>query len=325
MMQISKLKSILSHYYPIEVMEITPLEPGWAALAYKVHAEDGKMFFLKIYDKGRHSIAYILDAVPTYLFFIDWLNSNTPLKGKISRLFNTKDGSVEVEDEGHIYIMMEYIAGDTLGEKELTQVQVEELADIVAKLHAVVPPMSIHTESITERFKLSWLNGLREWLTTQLGTLKPEIQDVLAPYLDSLIRQVDELEVQGELLPSQDFSFALCHTDIHNWNIIANEDQKIHLIDWEGIRYAPVEADIFGIYQEPYFPEFLKYYQKSYPSYEINKGLLRYYTISRNMTDLWEGIEQLQFEELASEEYQGQLNGLKGVCEENAVFIKAFQ
>lgn len=42
------------------------------------------------------------------------------------------------------------------------------------------------------------------------------------------------------------------------------------------------------------------------------------------MTDLWEGIEQLQFDELTFEEYIGQLEALKAVCEENEAFIKLF-
>lgn len=46
--------------------------------------------------------------------------------------------------------------------------------------------------------------------------------------------------------------------------------------------------------------------------------------ISRHMTDLWEGIEQLQFDDLAPEEYRRQLKTLKEVCEENAAFIESF-
>ncbi|MBO9692845.1 phosphotransferase [Chryseobacterium sp.] len=129
------------------------------------------------------------------------------------------------------------------------------------------------------------------------------------------------MEIRKTELSGGDFSFVLCHTDIHNWNIIADES-NIHLIDWEGIKYAPAEADIFGIYQEVYFPEFMKYYQDLRPSYKINMELLRYYMISRHMTDLWEGIEQLQFDELSAEEYISQLKALKAVCEENEAFVK---
>ena len=323
MTEIHKLKNILNHFYPIVVRNITIMEPGWAALAYKVYTDDGNLFFLKVYDKNRRSIAYILDSVPTYLFFIDWLNSDALLKGKISKLTNTHDGDIKIEDENYIYILMEYIEGHTVGERQLTGKQIKELADIVARLHTTPPPVSIHTESITEKFQLLFLNTLREWLTSELGTLKPGIQDVLMPFRISLIRQIDELEARKTELSEGNFSFVLCHTDIHNWNIIADEN-NIHLIDWEGIKYAPAEADIFGFYQEAYFLEFMKCYQDLRPSYEINMELLSYYMMSRHMTDLWEGIEQLQFDQLCSEEYISQLKGLKVVCEENEAFVKLF-
>lgn len=323
MIEIQKLQNILNHFYPIVVRNITVMEPGWAALAYRVYTEDGKIFFLKVYDKNRSSIAYILDTIPTYLFFINWLNSDSLLKGKISSLIHTNHGDIRIEDESSIYILMNYIEGDTVGERPLTGKQVRELADIVAQLHAVAPPVSIHTEFITEKFQLSFLNKLREWLNSGLITLKPDIQNVLMPYLASLILQTDELDNKSEQFSQRNFPYVLCHTDIHNWNIIADEN-NIHLIDWEGIKYAPAEADIFGLYQEPYFPEFMKCYQDLHPSYEINMELLRYYMISRHMTDLWEGIEQLQFDELSSDAYAEQLKALRAVCEENAAFIESF-
>ncbi|MDN3695273.1 hypothetical protein QWZ06_25070 [Chryseobacterium tructae] len=140
MIQIEKLKEVINHYYPIVVTDITSMEPGWAALAYKVYADDGKMFFLKVYDKNRSSIASILDRVPVYLFFIGWLNSDAFLEGKISKLVNTKDDHIKVEDENYLYIIMEYIEGYTVGERNLTQEQIKELAEIIGRLHTIVPP-----------------------------------------------------------------------------------------------------------------------------------------------------------------------------------------
>ncbi|WP_160137104.1 phosphotransferase enzyme family protein [Chryseobacterium sp. c4a] len=322
MIQIEKLKEIINHYYPMVVTDITPIEPGWAALAYKVYADDGKMFFLKVYDKKRSSIASILDRVPVYLFFIGWLNSDAFLEGKISKLVNTKDDQIKVEDENYLYIIMDYIEGYTVGERNLTQEQIRELAEIIARLHAIVPPKSPYMEPITEKFEHSWLNTFRISLTSQFRLLNQDIQNIVEPYLVSLVDQIDELKHQGEQLSKSEFSFVFCHTDIHNWNMIANEDD-IYLIDWEGIKYAPAEADLFGLYNESYFSEFLKYYQKIHPSYQMNMELLRYYMISRHITDLWEGIEQLQFDTLSSDEYNQQLAALKDVCEENAAFINS--
>lgn len=34
----------------------------------------------------------------------------------------------------------------------------------------------------------------------------------------------------------------LCHTDAHGWNLI--QSNKLVLVDWEGLRLAPPEADL---------------------------------------------------------------------------------
>ncbi|ROI02238.1 aminoglycoside phosphotransferase family protein [Chryseobacterium sp. G0240] len=313
---VSLFKSKIAEHYHIIAYDIIPVEPGWAALAYKLYADGGKVYFLKVYDKKRNSIAYILKTVPVYLFFIDWLNMHTALKGSISEVVKTKRGEMLAEEEDYIYIIMEYIKGDTVGEKSLSDSQVRELADIVSQLHGITAPVCPNTDYITEKFSLPWLEQLKIWLSRDFKTLKPEIRDLIKPYLVSLCNQANALEIQSKQLSEQKLPLALCHTDIHNWNIIADEN-KIHLIDWEGIKYAPLEADIFGLYNEPYFHEFMKQYKKHHPSYEINRELLKYYMISRNLTDIWEGIEQLQFDELSSREFQKQLEALAAVCEEN--------
>lgn len=82
-------------------------------------------------------------------------------------------------------------------------------------------------------------------------------------------------------------------------------------MDWEGIKFAPPEADIFSIYQQPYFDLFIKRYYELNPDYQINETVLQYYLTSRKLQDIFEFIEQLQFDELNSEEYKINLNYLK--------------
>ncbi|WP_139185035.1 hypothetical protein [Aneurinibacillus thermoaerophilus] len=54
---------------------------------------------------------------------------------------------------------------------------------------------------------------------------------------------------------------ALCHTDIHNWNLM--------LVDWEGLKLAPVEADLMFLVDNPHFNTFLSIYRKLHKNYAI--------------------------------------------------------
>jgi hypothetical protein len=85
----------------------------------------------------------------------------------------------------------------------------------------------------------------------------------------------------------------------------------LYLLDWEGIKFAPREADIFSIYQQPYFDSFIRRYYELNPDYQINYDVLQFYLLSRKLQDIFEFIEQLQFDELNQEEYKMNLNYLR--------------
>jgi len=140
--------------------------------------------------------------------------------------------------------------------------------------------------------------------------LEFDLQKILKPKRSYVVDQINKWNSLSQELKGQDLIFGLCHTDIHHWNIIVNEN-KLYLLDWEGIKFAPPEADIFSIYQQPYFDLFIKRYCEHNPNYKINQTALQYYLTGRKLQDIFEFIEQLQFDNLNQADYQTNLNYLK--------------
>ena len=58
-----------------------------------------------------------------------------------------------------------------------------------------------------------------------------------------LEQSIDRVEGLSEILRRSNPKMALCHTDIHNWNLMQRDEQLV-LIDWEGLKLAPVKADL---------------------------------------------------------------------------------
>src|SRR5690606_22126761 len=126
---------------------------------------------------------------------------------------------------------------------------------------------------------------------------------VLKPNILTIKNQVNEWNNLSEFLKGQSLNNCLCHTDIHHWNIITDK-QQLYLLDWEGIKFAPPEADIFSIYEQPYFNSFMKKYYKLNPNYQVIVSTLRYDQMIIVVEDVFEIIEQFEFDNLNIEHYE---------------------
>ena len=106
----------------------------------------------------------------------------------------------------------------------------------------------------------------------------------------------------------------LCHTDIHEGNILVNNKGLI-LIDWEGLKLAPPEADFFDIVQREWSERFFNEYERKHPNFKIDLETLKFYQLRRTLVDIWEFIEQIQYDEQSEEGLQLSLSYLEKECQ----------
>src|SRR5699024_4803514 len=136
------------------------------------------------------------------------------------------------------YLLYKYIDGKTIGEKELNKEQVKQLSEIIATLHLYGEEIPVETDAIKEDFYVPFLEQLRNTLDKKDTNLQNDIKKLIYPYIEqinSLIGIVDHLSTE---LKNSHLRMVLCHTDLHNWNLMQS-DQQLILIDWEGLKLAP--------------------------------------------------------------------------------------
>jgi thiamine kinase-like enzyme len=83
----------------------------------------------------------------------------------------------------------------------------------------------------------------------------------------------------------------LCHGDAHGNNVIQGE--QLVLADWEDLRWAPAEADLFICCMHRYGDTLLQEYTAARRGYAIDKEMLYFYTLRRRIEDVWVDIERL--------------------------------
>lgn len=311
------ISKLLNEHYNKSLIHFSEQEGGWSAKAYKVEANDG-VFFLKVYDKEKASTKIWTAAIDTYIPIVVWLNNNTELRDRIICPILTNSGEYKYEDDKFIYLLFPYIEGYTLGKKPMSSQQIKEIAEILAELHKYSAEIPIATSSITEDFAVPFCRELKEILTSMGQTPTNEAETILKQFTDILLKNIDKVEKLSDKLSKETSPFVLCHTDVHGWNLMQSD--KLILIDWEGMKLAPPEADLFAFIGDLFWhncsDEFMKTYQTIHTDYEINLEVLEFYQTRRRIEDICAFAQGLLYDKNINEtERKESLYHLQRECE----------
>jgi len=312
----NKIAEMIYEHYGLNVSHLAPQQGGWSSLAYKMIAGN-RSYFLKMYEKNRASTPKWTALINEYVPVLIWLHHHSILKGKIPVPLTTKDGHYQCDNEDGIFLLYEYIDGDTIGARDLTDNQAAQLSEIIAELHSYDEQLPIHAERLKEDFSLPFVRQLKQLLIGRLSTVPSDLSEVISPYLEKMNELIDEIEKLSRELPQRPLRNVWCHTDLHNWNLMQAKEQLI-LIDWEGLRLAPVEADFMFLVDQPYYDTFLSVYKKRHPHFVLNLDILRFYKGRRRLEDIWEWIEQLLFDQQKANERTRTLDSLTKELQEMA-------
>lgn len=307
-----KMNSLLKENYNLDITTIEQIQGGWSALAYVITSTDGHKYLLKVYEKSRASTSALTTNVEKYMPIVEWLNNNTSLAGKIIKPLKTLQNSFKCEEDENIYLLSTYIEGENLIGKELSNNQVKDLAKIVAELHSHGEDIPLDLSSLKEDFSIVFTNQIREHLESAIK-LKPALQYLLELYKKDIYTSIQAIEELSIKLSYANIDICLCHTDIHEGNMLLNYKELV-LIDWEGLKLAPPEADFFDIVKREWSEVFFDEYKNKHPNFKIDLETLKFYQLRRVLVDIWEFIEQIQYDEQSEEDLQLSLSYLEKEC-----------
>ncbi|GIO66433.1 aminoglycoside phosphotransferase family protein [Paenibacillus sp. JTLBN-2024] len=305
---------MLKNHYSIEANDIVPQQGGWAALAYKIRA-GSRRYFLKMYEKRRASTPKWTALIDDYAPILGWLSQNSNLKGKVPVPLLTNRGNYKCEDGEGIYMLYDFIDGETVGEKKMTAAQVAQLSEIIAELHSYGEEIPVNTDRVKEDFDVPFLRQLKIALDQDCKRLPGDVEAVVQPHLEQIRNWINRVEELSKSLKKEHVRLALCHTDLHPWNLM-QAGRQLMLIDWEGLKLAPVESDLMFLIDEPYYPDFLKVYRNQHENFELHPGALRFYQGRRKLEDVWEFMEQLLFDRQTDAERANTMASLAKELEE---------
>jgi spectinomycin phosphotransferase len=306
------LFSVLIMQYALEPKRISPIKGGWSALAYKVECGE-QCYFLKAYEKKNAATAYWTALLDDYMPILVWLSSESLLCGRVPNPVLTRNGGFKCQDDSHIFVLYDFIEGETVGERLLTHQRVLELAQIMADLHASGAAMPFHTKALEEDYLVPFLIKLEAFLDRDLVNSPSDLRDIALPYQAQLKDKAVELSGLADILKQSGPPKTLCHTDAHGWNLM--QGSRLILIDWEGMRLAPVEADLFMFAGKTYWDIFFERYSNLRQGYMPDPLAMRFYTLRRKLEDIWAFMERILYDDMPGEQRMKALKNLRAGCE----------
>lgn len=287
------LTNLLAKDYALSASAVREQKGGWSARAYRADAAEGS-FFVKIYDKEEKSSAQWTRHLDFSLRFVRQMEEG-PLPGQVPSLVPAVNGGLWREDERYLCLLYRYIEGETLGERPLTREQSAGLGAIIGRLHRFVPamPRPARPSPLRENFQLPFAGQLISLLEQPHG-LPPDLAAILNGCRGRLLALCDHLSRLARKLRHAPCLMVPCHTDIHGWNLI--QGGQLVLLDWEGLRYAPPEADFFALTALPHFDALWAAYREERPEAALNRERLEFYSVRRKCEDIWEFIARILYD-----------------------------
>ncbi len=313
-----KMMRILKAQYGIDGAAIEAIHGGLSAMNYKVTTE-GRPLFLKVYDKQKAQTHQWTENIERYMPILIWLNENTELLGRIVRPIKTVAGDFCFDDAENVVLLFDFIEGEPVGEA-LTHLQLSEAAEILACLHGSTSAIPFIGEEMREGFSVPFCGAMEAFIARDFAASPEDVKAILQPCLPRLLAMSGEVKALAEQAKRKNVQMVLCHTDAHGYNLM--QGQRLMLVDWEGIKLAPAEADLLMFTKPEYWDVFMAKYRKLRPDFCLDQDILSFYVLRRKIEDIWEFVEGIVQNNLSAEERARDLGHLSRCCEtlENGCF-----
>ncbi|HXF62609.1 MAG TPA: aminoglycoside phosphotransferase family protein [Caldilineaceae bacterium] len=238
--------ALFAHYaISADALTFLPLGNDSATAVYRVRASGGTEYFLKLRAGASFSAPSLL--IPRYLQDQGLPHILAPLPTVAQALW------VVVDD--FALTLYPYIDGRIGAEVGLTEQQWRAFGALMRQVHAVRLPPALAQIVPRERFIPSRRNVIDELeaaIARQAfaNAAERELAAFWQARRDVIRQVVDRADRLGERLRQAAAPLALCHADMHPWNVLLEADptgEQWWLVDWDETILALKERDLMFV------------------------------------------------------------------------------
>lgn len=220
-------------------LQFLPLGADFAAWVYRVEADDGATYFLKL-RKG--TVNDVSLEVPRYLKTASFI----PVVAPLSPVRGEQPWAIVAD---YAVLLYPFIHGANAMDLGLTDPQWVEYGAILKQIHSVRLSRDLQRRVPHEAFVPTWSRNVRRLQATiehldQRDRYVRELAAIWREKHNQITEIVARAEELGRRLQTRHSEFVLCHTDIHLANVLVDPVGHLHVVDWDAPLQAPKERDL---------------------------------------------------------------------------------
>ncbi|MBZ0285668.1 MAG: aminoglycoside phosphotransferase family protein [Anaerolineae bacterium] len=223
----------------INALEFLPIGNDTNAWVYRVEASE--TYFLKVKRGTLHTPSVI---VPRYLkdSGIDPIVPPLP----------TQSGQLWHPIENFTLILYPFMEGETGFKAGMSDAHWIELGTALRRIHALPLTPILEQTMRMETFSPRWIATIHK-MDKLVETEKydnPLREDLAAFWKtkrDPIRQIIQRTETIAQHLKASPPPFALCHADIHVFNVLITPQKQLFIVDWDETIYAPKERDLMFV------------------------------------------------------------------------------
>lgn len=300
---LERISAAVQQQYGLGIATLSRLTLGldFAALTYRATTETGAAYFLKLRRGGVIATAL---SVPRALADQGATQVVAPLPTRTGRLW--------AEMDPFTITVYPFIDGTTGMAHGMQQRHWLAFGAALRQVHDAQLPPALAQTVPREAFTLAFLfRRLRQtpWpdviaaleaLLAAPADESPTLRELAAWWQTEralVLTLAERFTALGEQLRRTAPPLALCHADIHPNNLLIDRDDRLWLVDWDEVLYAPNECDLMmgigGLGNYPAGPRESGWFVEGYGSTDVDPAALAFYRHARALGDIGYDIEQI--------------------------------
>ena len=240
-------KSELLHHlktaYALPLCAITFLPEGEDSYGYIAMSETGKKYFAK----ASTSVPDICLQVASLL------RHRGNISGVVAPL-ETRDGTLSIPWQDFRVSLFPFIEGKSRWDlwkvgKDFTDTELSQTGALLATIHGCSDSVAFDTLTVAKydlplRHELHTVLEVAERKVAFQNQYQKRLIEALATHRSSILETLDRYDELGRSAVASQTSFVITHGDPTPGNLILDAENRLHLIDWDGVCLGPPEKDL---------------------------------------------------------------------------------
>jgi spectinomycin phosphotransferase len=275
----SELKALINAKYNLKVHRLTFIPEGEDSYCYLAQSESGEKYFVKA-----QSIAPDRDMEAILRLTTD-LHTRCGLPSVVAPL-PTMDGRLKTGWRDFHVAVFNFIEGNSrwdlwkVGE-DFTEADMCRVGELFAEFHqrtewaesASIPTEQFNLERETDLFTV--LNAAEKSSQPQ-NRYQRQLLERVSTHRSEIQRSLERFEGLQKTARSMENPFVITHGDPSPGNIILDTENRLHIIDWDGIGFGPPEKDLVH-FTDGGFEPFLNGYLRQFRPERLEVDIFAFY------------------------------------------------